>query len=219
MKRSLRVFFDAGILALAAALVAVVLWPGVETAGLAESVTAAMPESGVKHPVTAVLLNFRGYDTLLEMLVLLLALIGVRSLGALPPVAMPEAASPVLAELLRFLTPLLLLVAVYLLWRGSSGPGGAFQAGAVLGAAGVLWLLVERPGGRVPPRLPLRPLLALGVAAFAGAGTTFALTQGAFLQYPVASAYTIIFAIEALATVSIAGTLVVLFIGAPIDEQ
>jgi multisubunit Na+/H+ antiporter MnhB subunit len=219
MKRFLRVLFDAGILALAAALAAVVLWPGVEAAGLAERVSAAMPDSGVKHPVTAVLMNFRGYDTLLEMLVLLLALIGVRSLGALPPIEMPESASPVLAELLRFLTPLLLLVAVYLLWRGSSGPGGAFQAGAVLGAAGVLWLLAERPGGRVPQRLPLRPLLALGVAAFAGAGITFAFTEGALLAYPVASAYSIIFAIEALATLSIATTLVVLFIGAPVDER
>lgn len=219
MNRFLRVLFDAGILAAGAALAAVVLWPGMDAPGLTERVGAAMPDSGVKHPVTAVLLNFRGYDTLLEMLVLLLALIGVRSLGALPPVGMPESASPVLAELLRFLTPLLLLVAMYLLWRGSSGPGGAFQAGAVLSAAGVLWLLVERPGGRIPARLPLRPLLVLGVAAFAGAGITFAVTEGALLTYPVASAYTIIFAIEALATVSIATTLVVLFIGAPIDER
>ncbi len=34
-----------------------------------------MAASGVEHPVTAVLLNFRGYDTLLEIAVLLLALL------------------------------------------------------------------------------------------------------------------------------------------------
>ena len=35
-------------------------------------VAANMGESGVSHPVTAVLLNYRGYDTLLEIAVLLL---------------------------------------------------------------------------------------------------------------------------------------------------
>ena len=47
-------------------------------------VEANLQASGVHNPVTAVLLNFRGYDTLLEMAVLLLALIGVWSLGASP---------------------------------------------------------------------------------------------------------------------------------------
>ena len=41
-----------------------------ESAGLREAVTAQMDRSGVSHPVTAVLLNFRGYDTLLEVAVL-----------------------------------------------------------------------------------------------------------------------------------------------------
>ncbi len=39
-----------------------------------------MDRSGVTHPVTAVLLNFRGYDTLLEVAVLLIALVGTWSL-------------------------------------------------------------------------------------------------------------------------------------------
>jgi multisubunit Na+/H+ antiporter MnhB subunit len=49
---------------------------------LGARVAAHLPESGVRHPVTAVLLNFRGYDTLLEVAVLLLAVLGVL---ALPP--------------------------------------------------------------------------------------------------------------------------------------
>ena len=40
-------------------------------------VLTQLEASGVTHPVTAVLLNFRGYDTLLEVVVLLLALLGV----------------------------------------------------------------------------------------------------------------------------------------------
>jgi multisubunit Na+/H+ antiporter MnhB subunit len=50
---------------------------------LAERVLARVPETGVGNPVTAVLLDFRGYDTLLEVAVLVLALVAVRSLGGL----------------------------------------------------------------------------------------------------------------------------------------
>jgi multisubunit Na+/H+ antiporter MnhB subunit len=219
MTTTLRVLLDLALLTLALLLAAVILWPGETTPGLGAAVEASMSASGVSHPVTAVLLNFRGYDTLLEMLVLLLTLIGVRSLGMLPPMPPVQPASPVLAELLRFLSPLLLLVAFYLLWRGSSGPGGAFQAGAVLGAAGVLWLLTANPPGRTPVRPLLRPLLVLGVGTFSLIGLYGATTQGAFLTYPADVAYYLIFTIEALATVSIAVTLVVLFVGAPIGEE
>ena len=209
-----RLLLDGLLLAAGLALASVVVEPVAPGSELPAALTAARPDSGVSHPVTAVLLNFRGYDTLLEMLVLLLALLGVRSLGALPPMTAPAPPSPVLGELLRLLTPLLVLVAAYLLWRGASGPGGAFQAGAVLGAAGVLWLLAERPSSRGLERLPLRPLLVVGVGVFVAIGLCLAVTEGAFLAYPVAYAGGLIFLIEALATLSIAVTLVALFVGA-----
>jgi multisubunit Na+/H+ antiporter MnhB subunit len=219
VRAALGLLFDLALVLVTAALAAVILAPGWMREGPVAAVADAMAHSGVAHPVTAVLLNFRGYDTLLEMLVLLLALLGVRSLGALPPPPDAEPASPVLLELLRFLAPLLVLVAAYLLWRGSTGPGGAFQAGAVLGAAGVLWLLTERPRGDEGSTRLLRPVLALGVAAFSLAGLAFTFAEGAFLAYPPARAGGYIFAIEALATLSIAATLVVLFIGARSGED
>lgn len=48
---------------------------------LAQEVTANLAESGVSNPVTAVLLNFRAYDTLLELAVLLAAALGILALG------------------------------------------------------------------------------------------------------------------------------------------
>ena len=48
-----------------------------EPSGLTGVVDSQMANSGVEHPVTAVLLNFRGYDTWLELGVLLLAVMGV----------------------------------------------------------------------------------------------------------------------------------------------
>lgn len=48
--------------------------------GLRASVDENLDASGVSNPVTAVLINFRGWDTLLESIVLLAALIGLWSL-------------------------------------------------------------------------------------------------------------------------------------------
>lgn len=68
------------LLAVAAGLGWVIISLPPETIGLRAQVAANLQISGVSNPVTAVLLNFRGYDTLLEMVVLLLVLLGVWSL-------------------------------------------------------------------------------------------------------------------------------------------
>lgn len=200
------------LLLLFAALARVVLGLPPDSAGLRPAVAAQMAASGVEHPVTAVLLNFRGYDTLLELAVLLLAGLGVWSLApAVPPTT--GAPGMMLDNLPRRLVPLMVLVAGYLLWRGASGPGGAFQAGAVLGAAGVLLLLA---GWRLPVRWqgwPLRLMLVSGVAVFAGVGLLVIPWSGLLLAYPLSAAGALILLIEATATLAIGATLVALFLG------
>ena len=52
---------------------------------LADDVLANLQVSGVSNPVTAVLLNFRAYDTLLELAVLLAAVLGILALGPRDP--------------------------------------------------------------------------------------------------------------------------------------
>lgn len=219
MSPVLRVFVDCALILVALGLAGIVLLADPVDEGLLVEVTRAMQSSGVGHPVTAVLLNFRAYDTLLEMLVLLLALIGVRSLKSLPPVSPDASASPVLQYLLRVLAPLLILIAAYLLWKGSAGPGGAFQAGSVLGGAGILYLLVggsgfPKPASRSMWECMLECMSVFGVGMFATVGMYLAITHGAFLAYPPAVAGTLIFVLELFASVSIAVTLTVLFMGA-----
>ena len=183
-----------------------------EAPGLGERVVKNLETSGVSNQVTAVLLNFRGYDTLLEMAVLLLALLGVWSLGGVPEVR-DSSPSPVLDKLTRLLIPVLVLVAGYLLWVGSHAPGGAFQAGSVLGAAGVLLLL---SGWRLSDRfagLPLRVLLVTGLSVFVVVGTVLLLTDRLFLEFPTPLAGMLILLIETAATLSIGITLAALFLG------
>ncbi|MDT8452649.1 MAG: hydrogen gas-evolving membrane-bound hydrogenase subunit E [Gammaproteobacteria bacterium] len=205
--------------AVAAGLAYAVLSLPPEAPGLSRNVAENLYLSGVSNPVTAVLLNFRGYDTLLEMAVLLLALLGVWSLRRLPE-QYDSSPGPVLDMLSRLLVPLLLLVAGYLLWVGARAPGGAFQAGSVLAAAGVLLLLA---GWRLTARFlgwPLRFALIIGLAVFVSVALIMMLSGGQLLQLPPAFAGALILLIETAATLSIGVTLAALFYGSrPQPEQ
>lgn len=171
--------------------------------GLAPTVTAALPTAGVSNRVTAVLLNFRAYDTLLEMAVLLLAVLGVRSLGAGPPLPAPPPANAILLTLARGVLPLAVLVAGYLVWIGDRVPGGAFQGGAILGAAGVLLALIGRPLTAWLPPLLLRLGLVAGLLVFLALAVLPLAAGRFFLQYPPAAAGLWILLIEAVAALAI----------------
>lgn len=186
------------------------LW--VPAPGLSNLVDARLDESGVAYPVTAVLLNFRGYDTLLELAVLLLALIGVWSLSTASHLG-DEEPEPALAALSRLLAPLMILVAAYLVWVGAYAPGGAFQAGSVLGAAGVLLRLSGWRLSLSATGWPLRLVLVLGVAVFAFIGLAVIGFGQPLLGYPPGWAKPAILTIELAATLSIGAILAALFIG------
>ena len=174
-------------------------------------ITRHLDETGVSHPVTAVLLNYRAWDTLLELAVLLLALLGARQLGPRPlDLAEPW---PLLRAWARVLAPLLVLAAGYILWRGASAPGGAFQAGALL-ASGVVLL---RLSGLLPRLrwsfMPLRLLVLGGLLVFVGVAVATAWLGEGWLAYPGGAAKPIILLIETVATLSIAASLSLLVVG------
>ncbi len=184
-----------------------------QASGLSRQVREMLPESGVRAEVTAVLLNFRGYDTLLEVAVLLAALLGAWQLGPLQLPGKNTQPGPVLENLLRLLTPVIILVSGYVLWLGGHSAGGAFQAGALLAGAGVM-LLVSRPNGlALHDRMGLRLLLVLGPALFVLVAGAVMLTGGALLEYPRSHAGSLILLIEVASTLSIGITLTLLFAG------
>lgn len=191
--------------------------------GLTEAVAARMAESGVEHPVTAVLLNFRAYDTLLEVVVVLAAVLAVwaidrtidRAAAPLPYLPGIALRGPIAGAYLRLVLPALALIGAYLVWIGAYAPGGAFQGGAVLAAAGVLAALAR--GGRWPLAAATMPLvrgsLVLGVTVFTGVGIWAAVAGGGVLQYPPDQAKALILLIETTVALSIAATLTALFLG------
>ncbi len=180
-----------------------------------------MPRAGVGNPVTAVLLNFRAWDTLLESIVLLAALIGAWVLTRpadwpLPP-GLPQHSAPqgVMAGFGRVLPPVGLLVGVWWVWAGAEGTGGAFQGGTVLAAVALVAFMA---GLAPPPRATapgLRAGLVAGPAVFLLAGLAGAVLAGGFLTLPPALAKPAIVAIEVALALSIAVTLALLVIGPP----
>lgn len=182
-------------------------------ASLPQLVRASLPASGVQHPVTAVLLNFRGYDTLLEIAVLLLAAIAARAAGGAPAPPMPPGPEDVfLAAFFRVAAPLMIVVAGYVLWVGKHAPGGAFQAGAILAAVGVLAVVSHRIK-TITGVWRQSLVLVLGLVTFITVGLGTIHGGGSFLEYPPGRAGALILLIESAAALSIAMALVVLFIG------
>ena len=206
-------------LALAAAVLAAA--GGAVPATLPEQLAASLGRSGVEHPITAVLLNFRSYDTLLEIGVLVIAGMAGISLASTRSLEDPElrSADSLLYALQRWFVPLMLLLAAYLLWAGATRPGGAFQAGAVLAATGVLMRLGGLPMDFIRPGMLLRLGLVLGFAVFLLVAVAGALAGEAFLAYPPGMAGGLILAIEIVLTLSIGMILLALFVAAPVSAE
>jgi len=96
-------------------------------------------ETGATNRVASVYLNYRLYDSILEILVFFVAVLGVRYyLGRRERAALPSLAeSEVVRTSAALLFPLALLLGVYLAALGHLSPGGGFGAGVIM-ASGLL---------------------------------------------------------------------------------
>lgn len=184
---------------------------------LGDLVLSTMDQSGVENPVTAVLLNFRGYDTLLEVAVLLLALLGIWTTnGPKPSLGTPQTLDPdsaLIDAMVRLLVPTAALVASYLLWAGAHAPGGAFQAGAVLAGSGVLLHLAERVQPLGETTTMGRWLAVVGLLIFILVAAYPLLLGSELLTYPDGQAGPLMLVIESALTLSIAYGLTLMFSG------
>ncbi|MCY4343024.1 MAG: DUF4040 domain-containing protein [Gammaproteobacteria bacterium] len=152
----------------------------------------------IPNVVTAVLGSFRAYDTLGEVLVVLTAGIGVLFLLSAKPGAASgaTATAPANSGLRsyviprvagRLLIPFILMLGFYIQFHGEYGPGGGFQAGAIVAAALILYALLEgeQRGLRVISRRVLMGLMAGGVILYGAVGAAGMLLGGNFLDYSV----------------------------------
>src|SRR5215510_9107076 len=196
-----------------AALAAAVLFLPDPAPTLAPAAAANAAATGLGNPVTNVLMAFRAMDTMLEKVVLLLALVGVWSLapdrlwGGHPGPRHQADPRGVLAFLARLLPPVGIVVGIYILWVSADDPGGAFPGSTLVAA---MWLLVMMAGlADTPPvdRRWLRLALIAGPALFLLVGLGGLWSGDAFLAYPKAYAKALIVIIEIGMLVTVTVTL------------
>ena len=113
---------------------------------------------GAANIVTAIIVTYRGLDTLGEVTVLFLtaAIIGLVLSQGNRQRQQPQRKLPPAGELLvtgtRLLLPLILLFGAYVFTHGHLTPGGGFQGGAIIASA-MLLLLLSNPMKRFSHRL------------------------------------------------------------------
>ncbi len=189
------------------------VWMIPDGGGLTASAEALLPQSGVEHPVTAVLLNFRAYDTWLEIGVILLGLLGVFVAGGIKLYKKPGTSKPdpMLRQVILFVTPVLFLFGAFLLYIGKTGPGGAFQAAVLWGAIGILLHLGGKPIFAMIPRWLFHLILTMGLGFFLVLGFLLIADGRTLFEYPPAYAGLLILIIETLGAISIAAALTAIY--------
>ena len=185
----------------------------------------------IPNVVTAVLGSFRGYDTLGEVFVVFVAGIGVLSIlgvhGRRTTITADELERQ--ASLMRhheipqvvgkLLIPYIVLFGLYVQFHGEYGPGGGFQAGAIIAAGVILYALLEGDwrAHRVIPQPVLTGMVAGGALLYTGVGVVAMLLGGNFLDYSVLASDPVkgqqygILAIEAGVGITVTGVLLSIF--------
>ena len=186
----------------------------------------------IPNVVTAVLGSFRGYDTLGEVFVVLTAGIGVLFLlsartgagSSRRPWARDDSGIGLKNDLIprvvgRMLVPVILLFGLYVQFHGEYGPGGGFQAGALIAAAFILYALIEGEERtlQVLPRNTLIALASGGALLYGAVGVAGMLMGAEFLNYsvladdPIKGQHWGIIAIEAGVGMTVTGVLLLIF--------
>lgn len=184
----------------------------------------------IPNVVTAILASFRGYDTLGELFVIFTAGVGVLFIlangndrGHLP--RLPEAESEGLRHHLvprvvaRLLVPFLVLFGLYVQFHADFGPGGGFQAGALVSAGFILYALVEGESAalRAVSFRVLAGMISGGAFLFVAVGIAGMLLGGNFLDYsvlladPVAGQHLGILLVELAVGITVTGVLLTIF--------
>jgi multicomponent Na+:H+ antiporter subunit B len=141
---------------------------------------------GAANIVTAIIVTYRGLDTLGEVTVLFLtaAIVGLVLARGKEVAGEPQRQLPPAGELLttgtRLLLPLILLFGAYVFSHGHLTPGGGFQGGAILASA-MLLLLLSNPAKRFGHRLITLVESTAGLA-FVSIGILGILLAGGFLD-------------------------------------
>ncbi|MCX4188825.1 monovalent cation/H+ antiporter subunit A [Methylophaga sp. OBS3] len=174
----------------------------------------AKPGGGGTNVVNVILVDFRGFDTLGEIVVLGLAGLCVYAMLHGLKLAAPskdidgitwshDPHPPIMQTLTRLLFPLMLMVAVFIFIRGHNLPGGGFIAGLIAAVALISQYLangIDWTNERLKSDMHIVIALGLAIAVVTGLvplflGFPFLTTAFTYLTWPVVGTFEIASAI------------------------
>jgi multicomponent Na+:H+ antiporter subunit B len=155
-------------------------------------------EIGAPNLVTAVVVTYRGFDTLGEVTVLFISAAGVGLLlrrtrrnqnddkglkegdRAAETVGTHKAASEIVETATELLLPMIILFGIYVFMNGHLSPGGGFQGGAII-ASGTMFLLLALPTSHIS-RLMIAITESLSGFSYVVVGVLGIMMAGGFLD-------------------------------------
>jgi multicomponent K+:H+ antiporter subunit A len=174
----------------------------------------AKPGGGGNNVVNVILVDFRGFDTLGEIVVLALAGLSVFAMLKGLSLAAPahdingiewshDPHPPIVQTITRLLFPLMLMVAVFIFLRGHNLPGGGFIAGLIAAVALISQYLangIEWTNQRL--KTDMHKVIAMGLLVAVvtglvsiGLGYPFLTSAFTYLNWPVVGQFEIASAI------------------------
>ncbi len=164
---------------------------------------------GIPSIVAAILASYRGYDTLMETVVILVgglsvllvsncsvipgklskaAQLGISGAEASPPKMTPcSKPDQLITKLTRFMIPVIILFALYLQSHGEISPGGGFQAGVIIATSFILYALAfgELRLLQLFSLTKLQFIAVSGVCLYIATGLIGILSNTGFLNYNI----------------------------------
>jgi hypothetical protein len=186
-------------------------------------VQTQLSDANLTYPLTALLINFRGYDTLLCLTILLFALVGIWIVYPLENQERNSSSPPFEkekeAQLPYWILWLLVLTVGYILWGAYQSP---FQAGAVLAGIGLLFLFKNKippsfsfSKEGMPSSVMVRLLVSIGLLVFMSLALAIVIIEGQnLLSYPKQWANSLILVIE----ISLIVTIGVIFLKLSLEK-
>ena len=155
----------------------------------------AYAKTKTPNAVTAVLADYRGFDTMFETVVIFvagIAIIAILSALGNPKqprggdvVEVPDPPDLIIVQTCKLVIPVIQLFALYVVAHGHYSPGGGFQGGVMFGASLILWALACGLPAALRRLSERRALVfsAIGIIIYAGWGFFCLLMGGNFLDY------------------------------------
>jgi len=159
-------------------------------------VTETFHETAVPNMVTAVLADYRGYDTMFETVVIFTAGIAIISILRRFTSDDADAGSEKVYEkrpdlivdtTCRLMIPIIQLFALYVIAHGHHSPGGGFQGGVIFGASFILIALSRdlQAAHKWVPEQRVLNLAGIGILIYAGFGLASMFLGQNFLDYDI----------------------------------